>query len=193
MTQAQFLVLNSFYLRFSSLVLHFYGSIPPLSVKFLPSKVLLNVCPLQSDNEPAVYEVQLVCKFLSALYYTVTLWASTQAEQPLAAAVRTCQSSMHTVLCTSVLSIYLTTDKKKITILQRVAFSFGVYWKSLHYFFHSTYQGMPIAIAFIFINYWQDPYQTERTLINIKIISYIVMSNFYLNFFLWVIKIALWM
>jgi len=43
---------------------------------------------------------------------------------------------------------------------------------------------MSIAVAFIFINYEQDPYQTDRTLINIKIISYIVMTNFYLNCFL---------
>lgn len=68
---------------------------------------------LQSCTEPAVCELWLVCKFLSALHYTVTLRAAAQAEKPLAAALRTCQPSTHTVLFTSVLSTYLTTDKKK--------------------------------------------------------------------------------
>jgi len=192
MTQAQFLVLNSFYLRFSPLVLHFYSPIPPLSVKFLPSKVLLSLCLLQIDTEPAVYEVRLVCKFFanSCQHYIIQWLCELQLKQSSHLLLPT----LHAFSSLHICAVYIPHNRwKKNTNLQRVTFSFGVYWKSLHYFFHSTYQGMSIAVAFIFINYEQDPYQTDRTLINIKIISYIVMTNFYLNCFLWVIKIALWM
>jgi len=160
MTQAQLLVLNSFYLRFSSLVLHFHGPISLLSVKFLPSKVLLSLCLLQSDTELAVYEVRLVCKFLSALYYTVTLWASTQAEQPLAAAVRTCQPSTHTVLFTSVLSIYLTTDQKKLPFY-KVWHSHLVCIEN-HYIIFSTVPTKGMAIALLLYSL-----TTDRTLIKL--------------------------
>ena len=107
---------------------------------------------LQSDTEAAVCELRLVCKLLSALYYTLTLRASTQAEQSLAAAVRSCQPSMHKVLLTSVLSKYLTTDQKNYHPT-RVTFSFSLYSISLYYSFHSTYQDMSVAVTFILIIY----------------------------------------
>lgn len=64
-------------------------------------------------------------------------------------------------------AVYIPQNRsKKITMLQRVTLSFGWYWKLLHYFFDSTYQGMSIAVALIFINYRQDPYQYKNYFIH---------------------------
>jgi hypothetical protein len=170
MAQYHLLLLNSFHLRFYSVNVQIQS---PTEWHWTSS-----LC--------TVTGVQILCKFLSALFYTVTLWASAQAEQPTAAAVRTCQPSMHTILFTYVPSTYLTTDLKKLPFYKEWHSQLVCIENQCIIFFTVPTKACQLQLLLFSLT-------TDRTLINIKIISYIVMSNFYLIYFLWVIKIPYWM
>jgi len=75
MPQAHILVLNSFYLRFPSLVLHCYGPIPSLSVKFLPSKVLFSSCSNSVSYRVALNQQSVNCNwYANSCQHYITQW-----------------------------------------------------------------------------------------------------------------------
>jgi hypothetical protein len=125
----------------------------------------------QSDTEPAVYKLWLVCKFFAnSCQHCITQWlCELQFKQSshLLKQRGPANPAAHIQFPSYLCCIHTSQQIKKITILQRVTFSFGWYRKSLQYFFfHSTCQGMSIAYAFIVINYWQDTYQYKNYFIH---------------------------
>ena len=182
-------MLNSFYLRFPSLVLHCYGPFPSLSVNFLPSKVSLNV-QIQSPKE---------------LHWTTSLWTATGVQILVSITLHsdsvsfsssraaTCcfiedLPTQHSYIFSSHLCCLHTSQQieKKLPFYKEW-YSHLLYMEN-HCIIFSTVPTKACQLQLFLFSL-----TTGRTFINIKIISYIVMSNFYLKRFLWVIKIPLWM
>lgn len=169
MSQAHIYVLNSFYLRFSSIVLHFYGSIPSLSAKFLPTKVLLSSCSNLVSYRVTLNQQSVNCDWcVNSCQHYITQWLyelqfkhSSHLLLQWGPANPACiKFSSH--LC------WLNTSQQiqKITILQE--------WHSHlvcienHYIIFSTVTTKTCQLQLLLFSLSSD-----RTLINIKIISHI--------------------
>jgi hypothetical protein len=124
---------------------------------------------LQSDTEPAVWELCLVsiC-FANSCQQYITKWlCELRLKQSSHLLLQWGPANPTRIQFSSHLCCLHTSQQiVKITFLQRVTFSFGWYWKSLNYFFHSAYQGVSIVTTFIFIINWQDPFQYKNYFIN---------------------------